>query len=217
MSKCNKCGADANEDGKYCKSCGTSLSGNGAMNDKKARVLDREKTWSKPAIIAAAVVLVVAALWGGRNVIMAKRMGDHPLFSPHRDGSARLVNAMPVSAQGGDIRIPVKTIEDGNAHFFSYPAAGSKTITFFVMKAMDGSIHTALDACVACNHAKLGYRQEGSLVVCNNCGMGFKPTDIGMATGGCNPIVVNKTIDGEAIVLKAKDLENGAKYFGSIA
>ena len=47
------------------------------------------------------------------------------------------------------------------------------------MKRYDGSIRTALDACVACNHAKLGYRQEGDLVVCNNCGMGFKPTDIG--------------------------------------
>ena len=81
------------------------------------------------------------------------------------------------------------------------------------MKAQDGSFRTALDACVACNHAKLGYRQEGALVVCNNCGMGFKPTDIGMMTGGCNPIPVNKSIDGQLIVLKAKDLEAGAQYF----
>jgi uncharacterized membrane protein len=66
---------------------------------------------------------------------------------------------------------------------------------------------------VACNHAKLGYRQEGSLVVCNNCGMGFKPTDIGMTTGGCNPIPVKKSVEGQTIVLKAKDLEDGARYF----
>jgi uncharacterized membrane protein len=110
------------------------------------------------------------------------------------------------------VSIPLKTVEDGKAHFFAY-ATGGKTITFFVMKAMDGSIRTAFDACVACNHAKLGYRQEGSLVVCNNCGMGFKPTEIGMVSGGCNPIPVNKSVDGQMIVLKAKDLEAGAQYF----
>ena len=212
MSKCGKCGAEANDDAKYCKACGTNLSGTGSLNEKKARVLGRERAWIKPVIIAAAIFVAVAAALAGKHIVMAKRMGDHPLFAPHRDGSTRLANAVPVTVSGGDVRIPIKTVEDGNAHFFSY-AVGGKTITFFVMKAADGSIRTALDACVACNHAKLGYRQEGGLVVCNNCGMGFKPTDIGAVTGGCNPIVVNRTLDGQMIVLKAKDLEDGSKYF----
>jgi uncharacterized membrane protein len=34
-----------------------------------------------------------------------------------------------------------------------------------------------------------------------------------MVTGGCNPIPVNKSVDGQLIVLKAKDLEAGAQYF----
>jgi uncharacterized membrane protein len=34
-----------------------------------------------------------------------------------------------------------------------------------------------------------------------------------MVTGGCNPIPVNKTINGQTLVLKAKDLEAGAQYF----
>jgi hypothetical protein len=172
MSMCGKCGAEMKENAKYCKACGSSLSGGDAsLNDKKARVMTREKQWVKPAAIAAVVVLVVAALWLAKGVYLSKRMGSHPMFPPHRDTSARL------------------------------------------MKAMDGNIRTAFDACVACNHAKLGYRQEGSLVVCNNCGMGFKPTEIGMVSGGCNPIPVNKSVDGQMIVLKAKDLEAGAQYF----
>jgi uncharacterized membrane protein len=110
------------------------------------------------------------------------------------------------------VRIALADVQDGNAHFYSY-AAGGKAVTFFVMKAADGSIRTAFDACVACNHAKLGYRQEGASVVCNNCGMGFTPAQIGMVTGGCNPIPVNKTTDGQNLLLKAKDLEAGAQYF----
>jgi hypothetical protein len=212
MSKCSNCGAEMNEHAKFCKACGTGLSGaDASLNDKKARVMTQEKTWVKPAVIVAAVALVVIGGWVFKD-FRAKRMGNRPMFPPHRDASARLTNAVPVTAQGGDVRISMKTFDDGKAHFFAY-TSGGKTVTFFVVKAVDGSFRTALDACVACNHAKLGYRQEGDLVVCNNCGMGFKPTDIGMVTGGCNPIPVNKSVDGQLIVLKAKDLEAGAQYF----
>jgi len=213
MSKCNTCGAEVKEQAKYCKACGSSLPGAGAsLNEKKSRVMSGEKQWVKPVAIAAAVVLALGAVWMLKGFYMSKRMGNHPMFPPHRDLSARLTTAVLVKEQDGDVRIPVSSVDDGNTHFFAY-TAGNKTVTFFVMKAMDGSFRTALDACVACNHAKLGYRQEGALVVCNNCGMGFKPTDIGAVTGGCNPIPVNKSIDGQLIVLKAKDLEAGAQYF----
>ncbi len=134
------------------------------------------------------------------------------MFAPHRDASARVTKAALVSVQNGDVLIPVRTVEDGNAHFFAYPAAG-KTITFYVMKAADGTIKTAFDACVACNHAKLGYRQEEGMVVCNNCGMGFRADEIGRETGGCNPIPIKRSVDGQMVVVKAKDLEAGSQYF----
>jgi len=212
MSKCGKCGSKVKEQTKFCKSCGSDLSGAAtSLNDKKARVMSQEKTWVKPAVIASVVVFVVV---GGLlfKDVRAKGMGASPKFPPHRDASSRTTTAMPVTEQGGDVKIPLANVQDGNAHFFSY-VSGGKTITFFAMKAADGSIRTAFDACVACNHAKLGYRQEGGSVVCNNCGMGFTPAQIGQVTGGCNPIPVNKTIDGQMLVLKAKDLEGGAQYF----
>ena len=212
MSKRSKCGEEMKEKAKYCKACGNSTGAEVSLDEKKARVLTQERQWKKPVAIVGALVLAVVVVWLGNSFYMSRRSSAHPIFPPHRDASARLMNALPVTEQGADVRIPLKTLSDGNAHFFAY-AAGGKTITFFAMKAMDGSIRTALDACMACNHAKLGYRQEGSLVVCNNCGMGFKPTDIGMTTGGCNPIPIKKSMDGQTLVLKAKDLEDGARYF----
>ncbi|MGE5172985.1 MAG: Fe-S-containing protein [Betaproteobacteria bacterium] len=213
MGKCSNCGAEAKDNAKFCKACGVNLSGDSAsLHDKKARVMNREQQWKIPLAVAAVIVLAVAALWLAKSGSMSKKIGAHPMFPPHRDASARLANAMTVNDRGGDVSIPLKALNDGKAHFFAY-ASGGKTVTFFVMKARDGSIHTAFDACMACNHAKLGYRQEGDLVVCNNCGMGFKPTEIGMVTGGCNPIPVNKSVNGQMVVLKAKDLDAGVQYF----
>jgi uncharacterized membrane protein len=212
MSECKKCGKETKEEAKYCHACGGDLSKSGdSLHDKKVRVTGPERTWVKPAMILAAVVLVVV---GGLlfKESRAERMGANPAFQPKRDASARLTNAVPVVAQGNDVRIPLNTVADGNAHFFAY-VSGGKTITFFVVKAADGSIRTAFDACMACNHAKLGYRQQGGLVACNNCGMGFSPADIGKASGGCSPIPLLMRIDGQTLVFKTKDLDSGVRYF----
>lgn len=212
MNTCGNCGKQMKEQSKFCKSCGSGLSGSAAsLNDKKARVMSQERTWVKPAVIASIVVLVVV---GGLlfKDVRATGMGGKPQFAPQRDASTRASGAIAVTDQGGEVKIALADVQDGNAHFYSY-TAGGKTVTFFVMKAADGSIRTAFDACVACNHAKLGYRQEGASVVCNNCGMGFTPAQIGMVTGGCNPIPINKTTDGQTLVLKVKDLEAGGQYF----
>lgn len=207
MSKCSKCGAEVKANTKFCTSCG----GNASLDEKKARVMGQEKSWTKPVLIAVVVVAAVAAGFGFTQ-FREKPMGGQPSFPPHRDSSARISNAVVVTAQNGEIRIPLQGVDDGNSHFFAY-TTGGRTVTFFIMKAADGSIRTAFDACVACNHAKLGYRQEGKVVVCNNCGMAFAPQDIGKVTGGCNPIPIEKTTDGQMIVLKAKDLEAGVQYF----
>lgn len=208
MSKCSKCGIDM-KDMKYCKSCGKQAS----FEDKKARVMESKsgKSWMKPAIIVALAVLIAVGGWMYRESKAGASMNGQLMFSPDRGGSTRAA-AAAVTVENGEVRIPAAAVQDGNAHFFAYKAGG-KTITFFVMRAADGSLRTAFDACVACNHAKLGYRQEGRVMVCNNCGMGFAPEDIGKQAGGCNPIPVQKTTDGQMIVLKAKDLEAGVRYF----
>jgi len=213
MNKCGKCGAEAKEGAKYCKACGNDLLGeNSSLNNKKARVMTKEKTWVKPAAIVGVVLILLAGAWMAKSAVIAKSMRDRATFSSLRDESARLTRAVAVKGDGGEVRIHLQAIEDGKAHFFAY-VSGGKTITFFAIKAADGSIRTAFDACVACNHAKLGYRPEGDVVVCNNCGMGFKPSDIGVQNGGCSPIAVNKSIDGAMIVLKTKDLDAGVQYF----
>jgi hypothetical protein len=212
MNKCIKCGTKTDDTSIYCKPCSLAVKEDSGRQQKKERVMGREKTWIKPAAIAAGIIVLAVSGWLMKDGIAAKQAGMHQNFAPQRDHDARRINAVVVNDESGVVRIPLASVEDGNAHFFTI-IAGGKKISFFAMRAPDGSIHTAFDACVSCNHAKLGYRQEGSVVVCNNCGMGFKPADIGRETGGCNPIPVNKSVDGQMLVLKTKDIESGAQYF----
>jgi uncharacterized membrane protein len=212
MKKCIKCGVETDDTSVYCQACRVAVRTDSSREGKKERVMGREKTWIKPTAIAAGIVFIAVAGWFLKDLAAAKPAGMRPSFATQRDQSARHVNAVAVNDEGGVVRIPLASVEDGNAHFFTLTSGGKK-ISFFAMRAPDGSIHTAFDACVSCNHAKLGYRQEGDFVVCNNCGMGFKPTDIGLVTGGCNPIPVNKSVDGQMLILKTKDLEAGAQYF----
>jgi uncharacterized membrane protein len=142
--------------------------------------------------------------------------GPSSLRAPMRmtaDGGKRTVtNIRAMDPEKGEMRIPLATLQDGKAHFFSL-GTGERTVRFFALRKSDGSIGVALDACNACYRAKLGYRQNGDQVICNNCGMAFRHEDIGIVTGGCNPIPVVHTVADNAVVVKAEQLEQGRKYF----
>lgn len=211
MSVCTKCGGEMKGDAKFCKACGNGVEG--TMHDeKKARVLAGEKKGPKTAIIiTGAFVLVVAGWLIYSNTSRARSM-DRPMQGQaSREGNqGRQYTA--VASENGDVKVQLSVLQGSTANYFVYNTNG-KDIKFFVLRASDGTVRIALDACTACNHAKLGYRQNGEAMVCNNCGMSFKSTDVGHVSGGCSPIPLKNSQDGKTLVVKAKDLEEGAKYF----
>jgi uncharacterized membrane protein len=162
-------------------------------------------------IIAGAVALAVAGWFVYSNAVGARSIERPMMMKAERSGNGS-VSYTQVKAENGDIKVPLKSLQGSAASYFVY-SAGGKEIKFFVLKASDGTVRVALDACQACYHAKLGYRQDGDSLVCNNCGMGFKSTDVGHITGGCSPIPLKNGQDGTTLVVKAKDLEEGVKYF----
>ncbi len=117
-----------------------------------------------------------------------------------------------VQAEDGAVRLPVADLVGEQASFYTYEAAG-KTIPFFVMRSSDGVIRAAFDACDVCFAAGKGYHQEGDELVCNNCGSRFPSAQINEVKGGCNPSPVDRIVEGGDLIIKAPDLEAGAKYF----
>jgi len=118
-----------------------------------------------------------------------------------------------VKVSGGFVTIPVAKLADGKARFFKFEDGG-KEITFFAVKAQDGTVRTAFDACDSCYKSKKGYEQQDDKMNCKNCNQKFAINRLGPnATGGCNPGYLPLQVSGSNIVIKASDLQAGAKYF----
>lgn len=156
-------------------------------------------------------ILIIAGLAVAALVayLVIGRAGDQPA------SSAITADQKGSSATGAsaDIRIPIADLASGKAKFFDYSLSSNKPVRFFAIKSTDGAYRAALDACDMCYHAKKGYRQEGDNMVCNNCGLKFHSTLINEVAGGCNPVGLPRTVEGDHVVIKASDLESRGGYF----
>jgi uncharacterized membrane protein len=130
----------------------------------------------------------------------------------NRGASGPTAAAAPVAAGGADVTIPVAELADGQAKFYTYDAGGVE-VKYFVMKSSDGEYRAAFDACDVCFANKKGYTQQGGVMVCNNCGQQFDSTQINEVRGGCNPSPIERSVDGQNLVLKTADLQTGVQYF----
>ncbi|HZV82858.1 MAG TPA: DUF2318 domain-containing protein [Geobacteraceae bacterium] len=118
-----------------------------------------------------------------------------------------------VKANNGMVTLQVAKLADGKAHFYKFEDGG-KEITFFAVKAQDGSYKTAFDACDACYKSKKGYEQQGDKMNCKNCNQKFAINRLGPnATGGCNPGYLPHQLSGTTISIKINDLKDGVRYF----
>lgn len=115
-------------------------------------------------------------------------------------------------AEDGLVRVPATDLADGTARFYTY-AGVAKNIRFFVLQGSDGKVRAAYDACDVCFEARKGYRQEGDVMVCNNCGSRFPSVKINTVRGGCNPAPLDGRVDGDFVVFDATDVQAGARYF----
>lgn len=107
------------------------------------------------------------------------------------------------------ISIPVSEIT-AEAKWYDYEFEG-QNIKFFAVRASDGSIKTAFDACDVCFAEKKGYRQEGNEMVCNNCGNRYPISSLGTENKegwGCWPGYLSNIIEGDNILIKKSDLQS---------
>ena len=118
-----------------------------------------------------------------------------------------------VKVSNGTVTLPAGKLADGKARFYKIEDSG-KEIVFFAAKSADGSYKVAFDACDACFKSRKGYVQQGDKMNCKNCNQKFAINRLGPnATGGCNPGYLPSQINGNNIVIKVADIQNGARYF----
>ncbi len=117
-----------------------------------------------------------------------------------------------ISPTNGKLEIPVAGISDGKAHHFQVKTEDGTMVTFFVLKSADGVLRAAIDACDVCYRSGLGYYQEGDNMVCKNCGQKFASNKINVIKGGCNPAPLNRTLDGDKLVIQMRDINMNSWY-----
>lgn len=185
-----------------------------ARERKKAEFSEPTQRKSKSTLTLIAVLLGLAAV-GVYLVFSASK--DNPtatnISSVTPDPAVGVAtNTASAAPESRDIRISLSDLS-GKAKFFDYTLSDNKPVRFFVIKSSDGVYRAALDACDTCYHAKKGYHQEGDDMICNNCGLHFHSSQINEVHGGCNPIGLPRTIEGNQLVIKAGELESRGAYF----
>lgn len=166
---------------------------------KKAALLaDEKKSSGKLAIIAVAVALLAV---GGYMFLK----GSSPVSTAQASTTA--------ASADGIVRLDVADFADGKAKFYTLDDGKGPAIRYFAVKGTDGQLHTAYDACDACWAEGKGYKQNGTVMVCQNCRRNFTINKIGEIHGGCNPSPLNHTIENGKLVIATADIVDGRHYF----
>jgi high-affinity iron transporter len=123
--------------------------------------------------------------------------------------ASTLSPATPVELVNGTATIPVGQVADGDLHRYSATVDG-KPVRFWLVKKPDGKIATLFDACEICG--PVGFYKDGNNIVCKNCAAPINPQSVGQP-GGCNPVPLKATVQGNNVVIAQRDLAEGERLF----
>lgn len=99
-----------------------------------------------------------------------------------------------------------------------YPVKIDDTpMEILAVKASDGTIRTAFNTCEVCYDSGRGYyKQQGDVLVCQNCGNSFSTDQVAVQSRGCNPWPIleeNKTVTDDTITLSYDFLSDSKTVF----
>lgn len=199
-----------------------------ASRDAKRARFATQRSGASPWVLIAGLAAVLALVGGTIFALTRTSSANAAASSPKPAGltitqtgsqglvvQAATVGHAPyplAEAVDGAIRVPLSTFDDGKAHFYTYMHEG-KPLEFFVLRSSDGVVRAAFNACDVCYAGRKGYHQEGDEMVCNNCGNRFPSSKINDVRGGCNPSPLERTVDGDTLVIRVSDLSGGLFYF----
>jgi uncharacterized membrane protein len=106
----------------------------------------------------------------------------------------------------------------GNALFFPAVIDGMQ-MEVLAVKTPDGVIRTAFNTCQVCYASGRGYFvQQGTVLVCQNCGRRYRMNQVERQAGGCNPVPIfpaDKTETDATITVSKEYLQKAKTIFAS--
>src|SRR5579884_2242713 len=117
--------------------------------------------------------------------------------------------ATEVSFTNGSVSIPLSQVSDGDLHRYSAREKGTE-MRFLLYRKPDGNVVALFDACEICG--SVGFVKGPNGLVCKNCASPINSQSVGNP-GGCNPVPLHSTSNGNAIVIEEADLAARVKLF----
>jgi hypothetical protein len=180
--------------------------------------------WLAGVILLTLVLAIVLAGCSSGGNSKTGNAGNAEVNSPVATTDADNNNAQDNSTNAGDVQeiksgenlvIPVGDITE-TATFYPIKVDGT-TMEVLAVKAPDGTVRTAFNTCEVCYDSGRGYyKQEGNVLVCQNCGNRFRTSQVEVQSRGCNPWPIfqeNKTVTDESITISYDFLSASTKVF----
>src|SRR5205823_3968693 len=117
--------------------------------------------------------------------------------------------ATDVIFRSGSVSIPLSQVSDGDLHRYAAREGGTE-VRFLLYKKPDGKVVAVFDACEICG--PVGFFKGPNGLVCKNCASPINSQSVG-TPGGCNPIPLHSSTNGNAVVIQEADLAAHIKVF----
>jgi high-affinity iron transporter len=152
----------------------------------------RERRWAVTACITAFIFIFMVTA----EFIYAKE----PPASPATEIAFDAAGKASISTAG---------LTQGDLRFYSANVQGTK-VRFLLYRKPDGKVVSVFDACQICGG--IGFYKGSGGIICKNCAAPVNPQSVGQA-GGCNPIPLESTENGDSVVISLTDLAKQVGQF----
>ena len=102
----------------------------------------------------------------------------------------------------GNVTIPTKTLAEGDLARYAANVDGVN-MRFLLYRKPDGKVASLFDACEICG--SVGFYKGSQGLICKNCAAPINSQSVGQS-GGCNPIPLHMTQNGDSVVINITDL-----------
>jgi high-affinity iron transporter len=120
-----------------------------------------------------------------------------------------LSQATEITFTNGRAVIPAKDIPQGELQRYAANVNGTR-VRFLLYRKPDNKIASVFDACQICGG--IGFYKGATGLICKNCAAPINPQSVGQS-GGCNPIPLQSTQDGDSVVISITDLAQQVGQF----
>ena len=133
------------------------------------------------------------------------------VFTAIDNKEVELAPAEECEVRGDNVYVALTQVEDGHLHRFEYKTKDGINVRFIVIKKPNSSSYgVGLDACDICGET--GYYERNGQIVCKLCDVVMNINTIGFK-GGCNPIVIDYSVQNGYIIVPIDTLEEHQNEF----